>query len=47
MSDTNQIDPRKDNLIYSRVSPISSELKEKINTAFSDVVTRFKNKHLS
>ena len=40
-------DPRENRIIYSRVTPITSEVKSKINTAFEDVVNRFKDKHLS
>ena len=50
MSEENQIekiDPRQDRLVYSRVTPITDEVKTKINIAFSDVVNRFKDKHLS
>jgi hypothetical protein len=49
MSDTTEekIDPRQDRLVYSRVNPITDEVKTKINTAFLDVVNRFKDKHLS
>lgn len=49
MSDTTEekIDPRQDRLVYSRVNPITDEVKTKINAAFLDVVNRFKDKHLS
>jgi hypothetical protein len=40
-------DPRENRIIYSRVTPITAEVKSKINTAFEDVVNRFKDKHLS
>ena len=40
-------DPRKSRIIYSRITPITAELKSKINTVFEDVVTRFKDRHLS
>lgn len=43
----NDTDERKDRLIYSRVSPISNEVKTKINIAFADFLNRFKDKHLS
>jgi len=38
---------RQEQIIYSRINPISSELKEKCATAFQDVVNRIKDKHLS
>lgn len=41
------IEPRKDRIIYTRLNPISDELKSKLNVAFKDVVDRFKEKHLS
>ena len=47
MEDIIDNDPRKQRHIYSRITPITSELKTKINTAFEDVVNRFKDKHLS
>lgn len=46
-SDNTNRDPREDRIIYSRVTPISSELKTKVNNAFSDFVNRFKDRHLS
>jgi len=42
-----EIIERKNQIIYSRINPISSELKEKCATAFQDVVNRIKDKHLS
>ena len=38
---------RTERIIYSRITPVSSELKAKLNTAFIDIVNRFKAKHLS
>lgn len=38
---------RKDSIIYSRITPISTELKSKVNTAFADFINRFKAEHLS
>lgn len=38
---------RTERIIKSRITPISNELKTKLNVAFQDVVTRFKDKHLS
>lgn len=45
MSNTNEA--RKDNIIYTRLNPLSDELKSKLNLAFKDVVDRFKERHLS
>lgn len=47
MADNNELDPRADSIIYSRLNPLSDEVKTKINNAFLDVVTRFKDRHLS
>jgi len=38
---------RTEEIIYSRIEPISDELKQKCATAFQDVVDRIKDKHLS
>lgn len=47
MSEEIKIDPRKDRLIYSRITPISDDVKNKTKIAFLDIVNRFKDKHLS
>lgn len=39
--------PREDRTIYTRLNPISDDLKNKLNIAFKDIVDRFKDKHLS
>ena len=38
---------RTEEIIYSRVEPISNELKQKCATAFQEVVNKIKEKHLS
>lgn len=40
-------EPREDKILYSRITPLSSELKQKLNIAFQDVINRIKDKHLS
>jgi hypothetical protein len=42
-----EINKRQDRIIYTRINPISEDLKNKLNLAFKDVVDRFKQKHLS
>lgn len=38
---------RPDNTIKAVIAPLSTELKAKISTAFQEVVTKIKEKHLS
>ena len=38
---------RTEEIIYSRVEPISNELKQKCAAAFQEVVDKIKEKHLS
>lgn len=40
-------DNRTKEIIYSRIEPISDELKQKCATAFQEVVDKIKEKHLS
>lgn len=47
MEEIQDNDERNNRLIYSRVTPISSDLKNKVNLAFSDFINRFKDRHLS
>lgn len=42
-----EVNSRKDRIIYTRLNPISEDLKTKLGVAFKDVVDRFKEKHLS
>jgi len=43
----NTRESRTDELIKSRITPVSAELNLKLNTAFAEVVDRIKEKHLS
>lgn len=38
---------RTEEIIYSRIEPISDELGQKCATAFQEVVDKIKEKHLS
>jgi hypothetical protein len=38
---------RTNKVVYSRITPIDSTLQDKLDTAFQEVITRFKDKHLS
>ena len=42
-----ELKERKNQIIYSRINPISDNVKDKCATAFQEVVQRIKDKHLS
>ena len=42
-----EIKERQNQIIYSRINPISDSVKVKCATAFQEVVQRIKDKHLS
>lgn len=42
-----ELKERKNQIIYSRIEPLSDDVKSKCATAFQDVVDRIKAKHLS
>lgn len=42
-----ELKERTNQIIYSRIEPLSDDVKSKCATAFQDVVDRIKAKHLS
>lgn len=42
-----EIKERQNQIIYSRINPISNDVKQKCADAFEDIVNRIKDRHLS
>ena len=42
-----EIQERKNEIIYSRINPLSDTVKQKCAAAFQEVVNKIKDRHLS